>query len=43
MRSRTASSDIKKVVTKVSDSIKNALSGGKDDDDNANGGAGGAQ
>ena len=39
-----ASSDIKKVVTKVSDSIKTALSGGKDDDDdNGDGGEGAAQ
>ena len=29
---KNASSDVKKVVTKVSDSIKKALSGGKDDD-----------
>jgi hypothetical protein len=39
-----ASSDIKKVVTAVSDSINNALSGGNDhDDDNEDGGEGGAQ
>ena len=29
---KTASRDFKKVVTKVSDGIKTALSGGKDDD-----------
>ena len=38
-----ASSDIKKVVTKVSDSIETALSGGKDDDNNEDGGEGAAQ
>ena len=38
-----ASSDIKKVVTKVSDSIQTALSGGKDDDNNEDGGEGAAQ
>jgi hypothetical protein len=40
-----ASSDIKKVVTKVSDTIKTALTGGNDDDNNNNGegGEGGAQ
>jgi hypothetical protein len=38
-----ASSDIKKVVTTVSDSIKTGLSGGKDDDNNEDGGDGGAQ
>ena len=32
-----ASSDIKKVVTKVSDSIETALSGGKDDDNDGDG------
>ncbi len=37
-----ASSDIKKVVTQVSDSIKKALSGGNDDD-NGDGGEGEAQ
>ena len=39
---KTAGSDIKKVVTKVSDSIKTALHG-KDDDDNADGSEGGAR
>ena len=39
----TDNGDIKKVVTKVSDSIKTALSGGKDDDNNEDGGEGGAQ
>ena len=39
-----ASSDIKKVVTTVSDSIQTGLSGGNDhDDDNEDGGEGGAQ
>ena len=38
-----ASSDIKKIVTKVSDSIQTALSGGKDDDNNEDGGEGAAQ
>jgi hypothetical protein len=39
-----ASSDIKKVVTKVSDHLKKALSGGNDDDNNnGEGGEGGAQ
>ena len=38
-----ASSDITKVVTKVSDSVKQALSGGKDDDNNGDGGEGGAR
>ena len=38
-----ASSDIKKVVTKVSDSIKKTLSGGNDhDDDKGDGGEGAA-
>jgi hypothetical protein len=36
-----ASSDITKVVTKVSDSVKRALSGGSDDDANGDGGGGG--
>jgi hypothetical protein len=35
-----ASSDMKKVVTKVSDSRKTALRGGKDDDDHGDGGEG---
>jgi PE-PPE domain len=34
---KNASGDIKKVVTKVSDSMKTALRGGKEDDDNADG------
>ena len=38
-----ASSDIKKLVTTVSDSIKNALSGGNDDDDKGDAGEGEAQ
>jgi hypothetical protein len=39
-----ASSDIKKVVTQVSDTIKTAPTGGNDDDDNkGDGGEGGAQ
>jgi hypothetical protein len=38
-----ASSDIKKVVTTVSDSIQTALSGGNDDDDKGDGGEGGAR
>ena len=38
-----ASSDIKKVVTTVSDSIKNALSGGNDDGDTGDAGEGEAQ
>ena len=40
---KNASSDITKVVTKVSDSMNKALSGGKEDDDNGDGGEGGAQ
>ena len=40
---KTASSDINKVVTKVSDSVKKALSGGKDDDNKGDGGDGEAQ
>ena len=41
---KKASSDIKKVVTKVSDSIKTALSGGNDhDDDDGDGGEGAAR
>ena len=36
-----ASSDIKKVVTKVSDTIKTALAGGNDEDNNNNNGEGG--
>jgi hypothetical protein len=39
----TASSDITKVVTKVSDRIQTTLSGGKDDDNNEDGGEGAAQ
>ena len=39
---KKANSDIKKVVTKVSDSMKSALSGGKDDDDTGDGGEGAA-
>ena len=39
---KNASSDVKKVVTKVSDSIKKALSGGKDDD-TGDGGEGAAR
>jgi len=38
-----ASSDIKKVVTKASDSIRKASSGGKDDDNNGDRGEGGAR
>jgi hypothetical protein len=38
-----ASSDITKLVTTVSDSIKNALSGGNDDDDKGDAGEGEAQ
>jgi hypothetical protein len=34
---KNASGDIKKVVTKVSDSVDTAMRGGKDDDDNADG------
>ena len=40
---KSASTDITKVVTKVSDSIKQALSGGNDDDDTGDGGEGGAR
>ena len=40
---KNASSDITKVVTKVSDSMNKALSGGKDDDNKGDGGEGGAQ
>ena len=40
---KSASTDITKVVTKVSDSIKQALSGGADDDDTGDGGEGGAR
>ena len=40
---KNASSDITKVVTKVSDNMNKALSGGKDDDDKGDGGEGGAQ
>jgi len=40
---KNASSDIKKVVTKVSDSIKQAPRGGKDDDSDGGGGEGGAR
>jgi hypothetical protein len=39
---KPASSDIKNVVTKVSDSMKTALRGGKDDDDHGDGGEGAA-
>ena len=42
MRSTTARSDIKKAVSKVSDSMKTALSGGKDDDNHGDGGEGAA-
>jgi hypothetical protein len=35
-----ASSDFTKVVTKTSDSIKNALNGSNDDDNNEDGGEG---
>ncbi len=34
---KNANSDITKFVTKVSDSLKHALSGGKKDDDNNDG------
>ena len=40
---KNASSDITKVVTKVSASVKQALSGGNDDDDTGDGGEGGAR
>ena len=40
---KNASSDITKVVTKVSDSVKQALGGGTDDDDTGDGGEGGAR
>ena len=40
---KNASSDITKVVTKVSDSVKQALSGGTDDDDTGDGGESGAR
>ncbi len=39
---KNASSDFTKVVTKVSDSVKQALSGDNDDDDTGDGGEGGA-
>ena len=39
---KNASSNFTKVVTKVSDSVKQALSGDNDDDDNGDGGEGGA-
>ena len=40
---KNASSNFTKVVTKVSDSVKQALSGDNDDDDNGDGGEGGAR
>ena len=40
---KKASSDITKVVTKVSASVKQALSGGNDDDDTGDGSEGGAR
>ena len=40
---KNASRDITKVVTKVSDSVKTALSGGTDEDNDGDGGEGGAR
>jgi hypothetical protein len=39
---KNASTEITKIVTKVSDGVTQALSGGNDDDDTGDGGAGAA-